>query len=168
MAFECGICASMFNTGPRIPLILECGHTFCQSCVQHNLGGQRCCPYCRHPIQKHVDELPRWGWAWWGFWASHQLPVTAWLHVLRMPDPVSQRVRADPGVRAVQELRAGERHGGSKPAPRGAHGQVQAASMFRAMALCWQQGRHSSQLLGGPDVLCCPRCCASSLPLTSP
>lgn len=67
MAFECGICASMFNTGARIPLILECGHTFCQGCVSHNLGAQRCCPYCRHPIQKHVDELPRWvGGSWPG------------------------------------------------------------------------------------------------------
>ncbi|KAF6253268.1 hypothetical protein COO60DRAFT_434203 [Scenedesmus sp. NREL 46B-D3] len=59
MAFECGICTSMFNSSARQPLILECGHTFCRECIQHNLGPQRWCPYCRQPINKHVDDLPR-------------------------------------------------------------------------------------------------------------
>lgn len=59
MAFECGICTSNFNSGERQPLILQCGHTFCRECLRCRLGPQRWCPYCRHPIRKEVEELPR-------------------------------------------------------------------------------------------------------------
>eukprot|EP00878_Enallax_costatus_P047767 GHUV01058930.1.p1 GENE.GHUV01058930.1~~GHUV01058930.1.p1 ORF type:complete len:169 (+),score=35.46 GHUV01058930.1:62-508(+) len=59
MAFECGICTAMFNAAQRQPLILECGHTFCRHCILHSLGPQKWCPYCRQPITKHVDDLPR-------------------------------------------------------------------------------------------------------------
>jgi hypothetical protein len=138
MAFECGICASMFNSGTRIPLILECGHTFCQGCVQTNLGAQRCCPFCRQLISKHVDDLPRC--------ASGPARITPCVSQVGSPGSSSGRSRARSArtraevvltarcVRTccmsctMQELRAGERHGGSQPATGGAHGQVGGSS----------------------------------------
>ena len=61
-AFECGICASLYNAGSRQPLVLECGHTFCRQCLRGELrgaGGGRCCAYCRAHIARDLDCLPR-------------------------------------------------------------------------------------------------------------
>lgn len=59
MAFECGICALVFNNSSRVPIILECGHSFCKDCLRRKLGPHKHCPYCRNPIRKDLEHLPR-------------------------------------------------------------------------------------------------------------
>jgi hypothetical protein len=61
MAFECGICALVFNNSSRAPIILECGHSFCKDCLLRKLGPHKHCPYCRNPIRKDLEHLPRCG-----------------------------------------------------------------------------------------------------------
>ena len=67
-AMECGICFEIYGTeGPRVPVSLTCGHTYCRKCLkdckQTSQGhGERRdflkCPKCRIPTSKNVEDLP--------------------------------------------------------------------------------------------------------------
>lgn len=63
---ECPVCWDIFNDDARMPRILRCGHTICESCLDHlpvdSRLGQQClhCPECRSPcLWKGVRELPK-------------------------------------------------------------------------------------------------------------
>ncbi|GBF93838.1 hypothetical protein Rsub_06837 [Raphidocelis subcapitata] len=94
MAFECGICASNFNSGERQPLILQCGHTVCRECLRCRLGPQRLCPYCRHPIRKDVSELPR-NYALENAMEASNLPLVELLDKWGIANAERMIVRAD-------------------------------------------------------------------------
>ncbi|MCO5567438.1 hypothetical protein L7F22_021129 [Adiantum nelumboides] len=63
---ECPVCWDVFDDGVRMPRILRCGHTVCESCLEYlpvdSRLGQRClhCPECRSPcLWRGVRELPK-------------------------------------------------------------------------------------------------------------
>lgn len=63
---ECPVCWDLFDDGVRMPRILRCGHTVCESCLEYlpieSRLGQRClhCPECRSPcLWRGVRELPK-------------------------------------------------------------------------------------------------------------
>ena len=63
---ECPVCWDVFNDNVRMPRILRCGHTVCQSCIEYlpvdSSMGQECllCPECRSPcLWRGVRELPK-------------------------------------------------------------------------------------------------------------
>merc|ERR1711994_514132 len=47
--FECDLCCELFETsGSRLPLNLQCGHTFCSGCLNKSKNNQIVCrPACR-------------------------------------------------------------------------------------------------------------------------
>jgi len=48
----CPICHDAFNT----PIVLECGHIFCDECVQTWFKREQTCPMCR----AKVSDDPAW------------------------------------------------------------------------------------------------------------
>ena len=59
MAF-CPGCTTRFDAGINVPLLLDCAHTLCRSCVTEissSPGSGRCCPLCRHPIEGPASKL---------------------------------------------------------------------------------------------------------------
>ncbi|KAI5071910.1 hypothetical protein GOP47_0014161 [Adiantum capillus-veneris] len=63
---DCPVCWDLFDDGARMPRILRCGHTVCESCLEYlpvdSRLGQRCllCPECRSPcLWRGVRELPK-------------------------------------------------------------------------------------------------------------
>lgn len=66
---SCSTCFEDFDEEKYVPLNLECGHTFCRSCIQEFLKAQKIeCPQCRTvswienlPVRQHrqsEEELP--------------------------------------------------------------------------------------------------------------
>nr|XP_045614354.1 tripartite motif-containing protein 5-like [Procambarus clarkii] len=59
-AVTCAVCSQVYQKGPREPLVLPCGHTFCRSCL-FNLYDDYglVCPTCRRDFSHlEVDNLP--------------------------------------------------------------------------------------------------------------
>lgn len=54
----CGVCKLNYNVGERIPRILvNCGHTFCTSCLTKYYRKNRIrCPFCKKLV-KHLDSV---------------------------------------------------------------------------------------------------------------
>lgn len=54
----CGVCKKKYNVGDRIPRILvNCGHTFCTSCLSNYYRNSRIrCPFCKKLV-KHLDNV---------------------------------------------------------------------------------------------------------------
>ena len=54
----CGVCHNKYNVGDRIPRILvNCGHTYCTSCLINYYRNQRIrCPFCKKLV-KHLDNV---------------------------------------------------------------------------------------------------------------
>ena len=54
----CGVCQKQYNVGDRIPRILvNCGHTYCTSCLTNYYRNQRIrCPFCKKLV-KHLDNV---------------------------------------------------------------------------------------------------------------
>ncbi|XP_069162988.1 tripartite motif-containing protein 5 isoform X3 [Procambarus clarkii] len=61
-AVTCVVCNKVYEKGPREPLVLPCGHTFCRSCLNHYDSCTRTqfyCPTCRTDFSHlKVDDLP--------------------------------------------------------------------------------------------------------------
>ncbi|KAK7075973.1 hypothetical protein SK128_005123 [Halocaridina rubra] len=60
-AVTCEVCMENFTSGEKDPLVLECGHTYCRSCLQHILGEEvdLTCPLCRrYQENTDLDSLP--------------------------------------------------------------------------------------------------------------
>jgi len=56
---ECSICYKVYDTKnlDRYPLILECGHTLCKTCVKDLLSENPRCHLCRLKITKKIEDL---------------------------------------------------------------------------------------------------------------
>ena len=54
----CGVCQKQYNVRDRIPRILvNCGHTYCTSCLTNYYRNQRIrCPFCKKLV-KHLDNV---------------------------------------------------------------------------------------------------------------
>jgi hypothetical protein len=54
----CGVCRLIYNVGDRIPRILvNCGHTYCTSCINRYYRNERIrCPCCRKLV-KHLESV---------------------------------------------------------------------------------------------------------------
>ena len=59
---NCGVCKKKYNIGDRIPRILvNCGHTYCTSCLTKYYHKQRIrCPCCKKLVKnlESVEQLP--------------------------------------------------------------------------------------------------------------
>lgn len=54
---SCSVCMCLFQT----PVTIECGHTFCRSCILNSVRSKNSCPMCRtnlvwyfHPLTEPV------------------------------------------------------------------------------------------------------------------
>nr|XP_045614357.1 tripartite motif-containing protein 65-like isoform X2 [Procambarus clarkii] len=59
-AVTCAVCSEVYQKGPREPLVLPCGHTFCRSCL-FNLHSSPdfLCPTCRRDHSHlEMDKVP--------------------------------------------------------------------------------------------------------------
>lgn len=62
---NCDVCSEPYSIPGRPPLVLQCGHSFCSSCVQQvstrgsPISGSIRCPTCRQPDARPVSDLPR-------------------------------------------------------------------------------------------------------------
>lgn len=56
---ECNICFNLYDLKncAFYPLILDCGHTFCKSCIRNLLQKNPQCPYDRTKILKNLDQI---------------------------------------------------------------------------------------------------------------
>ena len=56
---KCLVCAVSYDQNENKPLILQCGHTFCKSCLHRVKESLNCCcPRCRHDWSNvNVDDL---------------------------------------------------------------------------------------------------------------
>ncbi|KAL7638461.1 UNVERIFIED_CONTAM: hypothetical protein RMT77_011031 [Armadillidium vulgare] len=54
----CNICARQFDSLHLIPKMLECGHTFCSSCLTKLFRNNPSCPNCRAEIKINESSLP--------------------------------------------------------------------------------------------------------------
>lgn len=63
LRIECKICMSPFNDGCRVPKMLACGHTVCQSCskklARNNMESNLTCPFCQEVTQLKDGRLPK-------------------------------------------------------------------------------------------------------------
>jgi hypothetical protein len=54
-------CNYKFDLNLRLPLVLECGHTFCKTCLELNSklyqGKIKTCTVCFTSIDKHFDAI---------------------------------------------------------------------------------------------------------------
>lgn len=55
---ECAVCLGPFNVCDRLPLVLQCGHTYCSSCVS-KLHDPIRCPLCGKVDSRAAAQLPR-------------------------------------------------------------------------------------------------------------
>ena len=56
---ECPSCMEEFQESEKIPLNLECGHSYCKPCMERMLNefNFRKCPECRQPITHKLEDL---------------------------------------------------------------------------------------------------------------
>jgi hypothetical protein len=58
MEISCPICYDNYNEKDKIPRILQCGHTFCQSCLMDlRTSSILTCPTCRKYFAPDVKQL---------------------------------------------------------------------------------------------------------------
>ncbi|XP_064110980.1 tripartite motif-containing protein 72-like isoform X2 [Macrobrachium nipponense] len=56
-ATTCAVCSEEYSSGKRDPLILQCGHTFCRSCIGNIKDSKKhFCPTCRDAIAEDTYE----------------------------------------------------------------------------------------------------------------
>ena len=57
---SCALCFERYNDKERLPICLDCGHTFCKGCLIR--GNIVACPTCRATMTKPVSQLrPNYG-----------------------------------------------------------------------------------------------------------
>ena len=57
---SCALCFERYNDKERLPIGLDCGHTFCNGCLIR--GNIVACPTCRTTMTKPVSQLrPNYG-----------------------------------------------------------------------------------------------------------
>ena len=57
---SCALCFERYNDRERVPISLDCGHTFCKACLIR--GKIVACPTCRATVTKPVSQLrPNYG-----------------------------------------------------------------------------------------------------------
>ena len=55
---ECVVCFKFFNEKERRPRILECGHTFCETCIISMINRRSDCAKCRKKIEyRSIEEV---------------------------------------------------------------------------------------------------------------
>ncbi|KAL7638331.1 UNVERIFIED_CONTAM: hypothetical protein RMT77_010900 [Armadillidium vulgare] len=54
----CEVCFVEFDETNCIPLVLNCGHSFCRQCIIKTLDNVGSCPKCRRRINQRITELP--------------------------------------------------------------------------------------------------------------
>ncbi|GMS89504.1 hypothetical protein PENTCL1PPCAC_11679, partial [Pristionchus entomophagus] len=57
----CGVCLDLFDSNVNLPRFLNCGHTFCDRCIQHlRENGERIlrCPSCKSTQYISSSPLP--------------------------------------------------------------------------------------------------------------
>lgn len=61
-SLQCLVCRELYATGILLPKVLQCGHTFCSTCIgKLNNGGCRIiCPICNscHNLSRKDDDVP--------------------------------------------------------------------------------------------------------------
>ncbi|XP_066957680.1 uncharacterized protein [Macrobrachium rosenbergii] len=59
-AITCAVCSEEYRSGKHDPLILQCGHTFCRSCITNIKDSKKhFCPTCRDEIGEDTyEKLP--------------------------------------------------------------------------------------------------------------
>lgn len=60
---DCSVCFEQYDSGPRLPKMLPCGHTFCLSCIKQHGARSKVhllCPTCRTPanLSRKTPEWP--------------------------------------------------------------------------------------------------------------
>ena len=53
----CSICAEPFNDRDRVPILLQCAHTFCKLCLQTSHSGLKACPTCRAQVSGPITSM---------------------------------------------------------------------------------------------------------------
>ncbi len=57
----CPSCSTQFNDRKNSPLVLDCGHTFCQECLVNQKVSKKelRCPHCNKLELRNIDKLPK-------------------------------------------------------------------------------------------------------------
>jgi hypothetical protein len=57
---ECSICFEGYNCEKRKPLVINCGHTFCEICLKQIIEKDRAsCPICKFKINRvSIKDIP--------------------------------------------------------------------------------------------------------------
>ena len=58
---QCPVCFHTFNSEENVPLVLSCGHTFCQNCInsmERRMGALNC-PHCRGRDYREVSQMKK-------------------------------------------------------------------------------------------------------------
>jgi hypothetical protein len=59
---ECQICFEEYDNSNKKPLVLECGHSICQKCLQQILSSNRQnlmkCPFDNKQLTRSLDQCP--------------------------------------------------------------------------------------------------------------
>jgi hypothetical protein len=57
---DCDVCYRQFNTAGRVPRVLQCGHTFCCSCLSTvESDGVILCMQCKRIDYRRVADVPQ-------------------------------------------------------------------------------------------------------------
>jgi hypothetical protein len=59
---ECQICFEEYNNNNKKPVVLDCGHSICQICLQQILSSNQRnlikCPFDNKPLQRSFNQYP--------------------------------------------------------------------------------------------------------------
>jgi len=62
ITFECQICFEEYNNDDKKPMVLDCGHTICNSCLMSILSTNqvrlRKCPFDNKELKRNANEYP--------------------------------------------------------------------------------------------------------------
>ena len=54
----CAVCFEAYDRESHTPLLMQCGHTFCQACLML-ISDPMCCPHCRQKESRALSDLPK-------------------------------------------------------------------------------------------------------------
>ena len=63
--FECNVCLEVYEaSGSNVPMLLDCGHTFCFSCISSFIISSNLtinCPMCNRKtkLKKNINDLKK-------------------------------------------------------------------------------------------------------------
>ncbi len=62
MILECQICFEEYNISNKKPMVLDCGHSICQSCLQQITSSSQInlmkCPFDNKALQRNFNQYP--------------------------------------------------------------------------------------------------------------